>query len=174
MGKKKVNPRRIPLAKKDIDRDKLISAAMKHDMEHAWHLIATALLELDLISPADIGPLCDEVNDFSKTAKTDKVKLSHAEDVMNRKRPKLLNISRVNSPPELEKFKRNVEKVALHTSLAVICLGLEKRFDEETLKRVFLSADLTEAEVDSGRLTWGDLERQLLNKMVKIEIDDEA
>ena len=44
MGKKKVNPRRIPLAKKDIDRDKLISAAMKHDMAHAWHLIATALL----------------------------------------------------------------------------------------------------------------------------------
>ena len=32
MGKKKVNPRRIPLAKKEIDRDKIIEAAMKHDM----------------------------------------------------------------------------------------------------------------------------------------------
>ena len=57
MGKKKVNPRRIPLAKKDIDRDKLISAAMKHDMAHAWHLIATALLELDLISHVEVNKI---------------------------------------------------------------------------------------------------------------------
>ena len=174
MGKKKVNPRRIPLAKKEIDKDKIIEAAMEHDMAHAWYLVTTALLELELISPADIGPLCDEVNDFSKTTRADDVKLAHAEDIMSRKRPKLLNLSRVNSPIELEKFKKNVEKVALHTSMAVICLGLEKRFASGTLKRIFLSADVTEAEVDSGRLTWKELERQLLNKMVRIEIQSES
>ena len=51
--------------------------------------------------------------------------------------------------------------MALHTSLCVICLGLENRFSSEELKRLFLVEYLTEAEIDSGRLDYKELELQL-------------
>lgn len=174
MSNKKVNPRRIPLAKRDINKDEIINSAMRDDMAHAWYLVATALLEQELVSSADIPALCEEVNQFSLTARAEEVKLVQAEKLMGRKRPKVLSMSRVKSKSDLEKFKKNVEKVALHTSLAVICLGLEKRFSDDILRRVFLSADLTEAEVDSGRLTWKDLEQELREQMITITISSEA
>lgn len=174
MSSKKVNPRKIPLAKKDINKDEIINSAMKNDMAHAWYLVATALLEQELVSPTDIPAMCEEVNQFSLTTRADEVKLAQAEKLMGRKRPKVLSISRVKSKADLEKFKKNVEIVALHTSLAVICLGLNKRFSDETLRRVFLSADLTAAEVDSGRLTWKDLEQRLREQMITITTASEA
>ncbi len=58
--------------------------------------------------------------------------------------------------------------MALHTSLCVFCLGLEKRFSSEELKRLFLVENLTEAEIDSGRLDYKELELQLQSKNVRI------
>ena len=39
MAKKKVNPRRVPLPKKAIDKDAIIEEAMKDDMAHVWLLV---------------------------------------------------------------------------------------------------------------------------------------
>jgi len=46
MGKKKVNPRRIPLPKNAVDKDAIIEEAMKDDMAHGWLLVASALTDL--------------------------------------------------------------------------------------------------------------------------------
>ena len=40
----------------------------------------------------------------------------------------------------------------------------------EELKRIFLSADLTMAEIESGVNSFEQIERDLLNRMVKIEL----
>ena len=82
MGNKKLNPRRIPLAKKDINKDEIINSAMNDDMAHAWYLVATALLEQELVSSADIPAICEEVNQFSLTARAEVAKLVHAEKLM--------------------------------------------------------------------------------------------
>ena len=85
-----------------------------------------------------------------------------------RKRPARLDSNHIKSQVELDKYRKNVEKMALHTSLCVICLGLEKCFSSEELKRLFLVENLTEAEIDSGRLDYNELELQLQSRNVRI------
>lgn len=64
MPKKKVNPRRIPMAKKELDTDAIIDETMKEDMAHAWLLVAAALVEQELIKPDEIGDLAEAVNRY--------------------------------------------------------------------------------------------------------------
>lgn len=45
MKKKKTNPRRIPLAKKNVNKDILLEEAMQDDMTHAWLLVANTMVE---------------------------------------------------------------------------------------------------------------------------------
>ncbi|MBO5570633.1 MAG: hypothetical protein J6A79_17120 [Clostridia bacterium] len=87
-----------------------------------------------------------------------------------------LNPDKIKSPVELESFKRKVKQVALYTALSVIYLGLETtgQFETEELKRIFLSADLTMAEIKSGVNSFEQIERGLLNRMVKIELAKEC
>ena len=49
MKKKKVNPRRIPLAKSTVDKDVIVEEAMKDDMSHALLLVASSLVEQEQI-----------------------------------------------------------------------------------------------------------------------------
>ena len=172
MARKKVNPRRVPLAKSEINKDRIVEEAMKDDMYHAWLLVATALVELEYAKPEEIQGLCDQVNLFAKKDATNDA-MARADKLMGIGTKPRLNIERVTSPIELAKFKKKVRRIALHTSLGVICLGLEsiRRFDEKDLHRIFLSADLTQAEIDAGKDSYDNLERQLLNKMVSIELD---
>ena len=174
MARKKVNPRRVPLAKSEINKDRIVEEAMKDDMYHAWLLVATALVELEYAKPEEIQGLCDQVNLFAKKDATNDA-MARADKLMGIGTKPRLNIERVTSPIELAKFKKKVRRIALHTSLGVICLGLESvfKFDEKDLRRIFLSADLTQAGIDAGKDSYDNLERQLLNKMVAIELDDD-
>lgn len=172
MPKKKVNPRRVPLAKSAIDKDTIVEEAMKDDMFHAWLLVATALVDLEFAKPEEIQGICDQVNQFAKKDATSDA-MDRADKLMGIGSKPRLNIDRVTSPVELVKFKKKVKRIAIHTSLAVICLGLESigRYDSEDLHRIFLNADLTQAEIDAGSNSYDNLERQLLNKMVSIDVD---
>lgn len=64
MAKKKVNPRRIPLPKKAIDKDAVLEEAMKDDMEQAWLLVASASADRGY---ENISELSDAVNRFVET-----------------------------------------------------------------------------------------------------------
>jgi hypothetical protein len=175
MGKKKkVNPRRIPLAKSAIDKDAIINEAMHDDMFHAWLLVASALVELGFARPDEIHDLSQHVNQYSKTHHPERLDVEKGEKLMGIGDIPRLNVDRVTSPVELEKFKARVRRVALYTALCSICLGLEDtvRFSPDDLHRIFLAADLTEAEIAAGQESYDDLERNLLNKMVKIEMED--
>ena len=69
-------------------------------------------------------------------------------------------------------FKKKVQKVALQVALSVIYLGLKGtgRFSEDELKKIFFSADLTMAEIESGTNSFENIEKELLNRMVKFEL----
>ena len=64
MKKKKVNPRRIPLAKSAVDKDVIVEEAMKDDMSHAWLLVASSLVEQEHISADELYELSDAVNAY--------------------------------------------------------------------------------------------------------------
>lgn len=179
MKKKKVNPRRIPLAKSAVDKDVIVEEAMKDDMSHAWLLVASSLVEQEHISADELYELSDAVNAYisNKTLKSgsDNSELKRAEKLMGKSNPfKNLDPSRIHSPVELEAFKKKVVKVAIHTALSVICLGLDStgRFSEEDFHRIFLGADLTLAEIESGVSSYEEIEQALISQMVKIEVDE--
>ena len=189
MGKKKVNPRRIPLPKNAADKDAIIEEAMKDDMTHGWLLVASALSDLGY---DNISELSDAVNSFIETgsALDDETKniqkkaawssKEHRDAEIRRARSVLgipntpLNADKVKSPVELAAFKKKVQKVALQVALSVIYiyLGLEGtgRFSQDELKKVFFSADLTLAEIESGANSFENIERELLNRMVSFEL----
>ena len=48
--------------------------------------------------------------------------------------------------------------------------GREGRFSQDELKKVFFSADLTLAEIESGTNSFENIERELLNRMVSFEL----
>lgn len=50
MKKKKVNPKRIPLAKSAVNKEALLEEAMKDDMKHTWLLVANTLVDREKIS----------------------------------------------------------------------------------------------------------------------------
>ena len=184
MGKKKVNPRRIPLPKNAVDKDAIIEEAMKDDMAHGWLLIASALSDLGY---DNISELSDAVNRFIETGsalddETNNIRGKAAwsskehRDAEIRRARSILGISntplhadRVKSPVELTAFKKKVRKVALQVALSVIYLGLEGtgRFREHELKKVFF---MTLAEIESGKNSFENIERELLNRMVRFEL----
>ena len=172
MAKKKLNPRRIPLAKREINTESIVEAAMKDDMAHAWLLVAGPLL--NYISADELEKTADTVNDYIRKHCAGKEELERISKLIETKKPRV-DPSYVRSAVDLEKFRRKVERIALHTGLCVICLGLEStgRFSNEELKRIFFSADLTLAEIDSGVNSYEEIERELMKHMVKIEMEGE-
>ena len=99
--------------------------------------------------------------------------MKRAEAIMGIPTSTHLSIEQIKSPVELEAFKKKVHWVAIRTALEVICLGLEStgQFTEEELRRLFFNVDLSLAEVESGRTSYEAIERELLNKMVRDEMD---
>ena len=172
MARKKTNPRRIPIARKDVNTDAVIEEAMKDDLVHAWLLTTEALINQEHINPGEISGYADAVNKYiEQGSKQGKGDIVRAEKMVATKKPRV-DPSYVRSPYDLEKFKKKVERIALQTGLCVICLGLEStgKFSEEDLKRIFLAADLTLAEIDSGVNSYENIEKELLEKAVKLEM----
>ena len=165
MPKKKVNPRRIPLAKSAINKNAIIEEAMENDMAHAWLLVGAPLLD----EGYELRQLADAVNRYiDKTAEAkNKRELLRAEAALGIVQPRL-DADQVRSPVELEAFKKKVRRVAVNTALCIIYLGLESLIPAETLRRIFFSADLTLAEVEQEITDYGELERELLRRVAEI------
>ena len=177
---KRINPRRVPIAKSAIDKDAILAEAMKDDMYHAWLLVVYAIIELEAIEIKDIPLLADKVNRYVSKAsfhgKSKDTEMSRAERLMGIRNPyENLNPDVIKSKIELDKFKSKVIKVATHTALCVICLGLEASgtFDTDDLRRLFFNVDLTLAEIDSGRNSYGAIEEILTAKTVQLEVYDD-
>ena len=169
MAKKKTNPRRIPLARKEIYKDEILHEATQGKMNDAWILVASELYDQGY---RNLSELNEAVSAYSDTS-AGSANMDRAEAIMGIPTSTHLSIEQIKSPVELEAFKKKVHWVAIRTALAVICLGLEStgQFTEEKLRRLFFNVDLSLAEVESGRTSYEVIERDLLNKMVRDEMD---
>lgn len=172
MSKKKINPRRIPIAKREINTESIVEEAMKDDMAHAWLLVVGPLL--NYISADELEQTAESVNSFIRNHSAGKEELERVSRLIETKKPRV-DPSYIHSAVDLEKFRRKVERIALHTGLCAICLGLEStdRFSKEELKRIFFSADLTLAEIESGVNSYEEIDQELVKHMIKIEMEGE-
>ena len=177
MKRKKINPRRIPIAKSEIDKDAILDEATKDDMYRAWLLVAYSLIELEILHPSQIGILADQINKQIgvKRFKADDYEMRRIENLIGlQPRYGHLDISHVKSSRDLEKFKKKVEKVAIHTSLCVVAFGLEASdiFNAEQLRIIFFNIDLTLAEIDAGCNSYKEIESFLAEKSMLVDVTE--
>ena len=193
MKKKKLNPRRIPLSKSQINTDDILDEATKDDIYHAWLLIVHSLLELELIPLNEIAALADSVNrgfsspQYKHSAlpmhrkqssllpgyKAGDAEMARAEQLMGIPIPyDRLNPDHIHSPVQLEAFKKKVKAVAIHTSLCVLCLSLEAsgRFTASELRRLFFDVDMTMAEIERGVNSYDGIAEALETQMVDVSV----
>ena len=177
---KKINPRRIPMAKRTFDREAMLEEATKDDMYRAWLLVLNALVEQGRAEPDEFPALLDDVDDYMASQRF----LGDGKDGEIARAEKLMGISSphpnlrpdsVKSAVELECFRKKVFRIATHIALCVICLGFNAagRFTEDELRLIFFNADLTLAEIDDGRVSYDGLEEALRGYGVEIERRDD-
>ena len=95
-----MNPRRIPLAKREINKDAILMETMQGKMDDAWILVANALNESGY---TNLSELNESVGDYIDRT-SGKKDISHAEELMGIPTSMRLDLSKVNSQVELESF----------------------------------------------------------------------
>ena len=163
---KKLNPRKIPLAKREINETEIIEEATKDDLYHGWLLVLTALAEQ--VPLEEIPEIVEGVNQFiAKPAVSRKWKAEdeqRAGKMMGLKPPyEHLRLNEVKSAVELEHFKKKLSRFAIFNAFCIICLGIDSltKLSPEKIRQIFFSADLTLAEIESGYTSYEDLEERL-------------
>ena len=149
MANKRINPRHIVVDKRNVNLDAIVDEAMKDDMHHAWLLIGKVLKEIK------------ELHNSIKEINASEGNIRYAERLMGRKERPHVSLDDVSTAADLKKLKTNMEKLALHTAMCSICLGLhENRFSEERLRRIFRAVDDVQAKIENGEESYEELERQ--------------
>ena len=84
-----------------------------------------------------------------------------------------VNAQQIRSKGGLEAAKRRLQERAVHTSLCLICLAFDymKLLDLERIRRVFLNANITWAEVQNGLLTYAELQKMMLDRGIVVRDD---
>lgn len=152
MTKKKLNPRNIPMKGRSINIDAIIDESMRHDMEHARLLVAAALRKE--MSSDKVKELLDSLQESDVSEE----KISHAEQLMGLSERPSVSLEGISTGEDLKKFKGKMKKLALHTALCSICLGLEKKgYTSEQLQSIFDDVKQIKNRIDNGEITYKDL-----------------
>lgn len=152
MTRKKLNPRNIPMKGRSINIDAIIDESMRHDMEHARLLVAAALRKE--MSSDKVKELLDSLQESDVSEE----KISHAEQLMGLSERPSVSLEGISTGEDLKKFKGKMKKLALHTALCSICLGLEKKgYTSEQLQSIFDDVKQIKNRIDNGEITYKDL-----------------
>lgn len=155
MTRKKLNPRNIPMKGRSINIDAIIDESMRHDMEHARLLVAAALRKE--MSSDKVKELLDSLQESDVSEE----KISHAEQLMGLTERPSVSLEGITTGEDLKKFKGKMKKLALHTALCSICLGLEKKgYTSEQLQSIFDDVKQIKNRIDNGEITYKDLKME--------------
>lgn len=167
MAKKRTNPNRIPMAKREIKADELLNdTTMQNQSWRAFLLIAPGLMEQGM-SLEDVRQVWDEAIAFIRTpeAETDALNRSIAEmqQTLGVEPPyRNLNTKYVTSRAALETLRRKIHRNSMHIAVCILCISLERagRLDVEQLRKLYLNAMLTEAEIEAGATSYEAIEKE--------------
>jgi len=156
MSRKKLNPRNIPMTGRSINIDAIIDEAMRNDMNHAKLLVGNALL--NRMSLDEINEMLNSLHEFDVT----EAAVSHAEQLMGITERPTVDLSTISTGADLKKFKAKMKKLALHTALCSICLGLEENgYTPDQLKSIFAEVEQTKSKIDCGEVTYKVLKNSM-------------
>ena len=156
MSRKKLNPRNIPMTGRSINIDAIIDEAMRNDMNHAKLLVGNALL--NRMSLDEINEMLNSLYEFDVT----EAAVSHAEQLMGITERPTVDLSTISTGADLKEFKTKMKKLALHTALCSICLGLEdKGYTPDQLQSLFAEVEQTKSKIDCGEVTYKELKNRM-------------
>ena len=76
-------------------------------------------------------------------------------------RPRV-DLSAISTGADLKKFKTKMKKLALHTALCSICLGLEEKgYTPDQLQSLFAEVEQTKSKIDCGEVTYKELKNRM-------------
>lgn len=169
MGKKKPNPRKIPLTGEKLSYDAAIHKQMQHITYRAWLLIFTAMLEREMRLDLAVR-LWNATHENTEIADGDefcKNAIENAEQYVGFPLPTGIDrahYDRIKSQVELNTFYKKASKIAHYGTFAIIAASQEKAglFTRGTFSKVLFDADLIDAELVGGIRTESEMERAIL------------
>lgn len=169
---KKVNPRRIPLSKRQISKASLMEAASYGNLYYGWLLVLHTMLEHSDLTVETIKSVWDEANTTALSGSRSSLEIKRAENILGMQTPyPNLDMLPINSAVDLERYQKKARKNAIHIALCSIGLGLDAcgQFGGDVLKSLFMNAMLTMAEIESGCGSFETLSEEIARKGVKLE-----
>ena len=176
--KKRINPHRIPVAKTEVDKNELSEESFSGNYYYAWLLILPELFLIEGMDAAKIAEIWREIDHYTSdprfTGQRMDSEVRRAERLMGWTTSyQGVNAQQIRSKGGLEAAKRRLQERAVHTSLCLICLAFDymKLLDLERIRRVFLNANITWAEVQNGLLTYAELQKMMLDRGIVVRDD---
>ena len=169
---KKVNPRRMPMIKKQFSKEAVLEEANYGNLYYGWLLVLHTMLEQSNLTVEAVKSFWDEANTTALSGSRSSYEIERAEGIMGIRKPyPNLDLMPVRSPVDLERYRRKARKNAIHIALCSICLGLDasEHYASEGLSNLFMNAMLTMAEIESGCTTFDTLSDEIAAKGVKLE-----
>ena len=155
--KKRVNPRRVPIAKGSVDTHKIVEELSVGNLYYAWLLVLPELFSMDGMDKQRIFALWETVNEYAASPRFERESVNfqvrRAEKLIGYPMPhKEIRFPDAKTKGELDACKRKMRENALYSALCIICLGLEStgQFTDDQIRKVFFNAGITLAEVRSG------------------------
>ena len=166
-GKRRVNPRRIPVGVNKIDKEKLDNEATRKNLYHAWLLVVHSILSQE-VSTVEDKDLAWKVVDCVKVKEAiTKEEIHMAESIVCGTMPHP-NISqfKINHVGDKEVYLRRATENALHIALCSVALGLKDSglYSDGKLKKIFMNVELTLSELDGGLTDWNQLAKEVLKE----------
>ena len=172
---KRSNPRKIPISKSEINRDELVTEAVKGNYFRAWLIVLPSLMELEGITPERVIEIWQIVTAYATGPAFTKVQVSgetrRAAELMGFSMPYKVWLDDIRTQGELDAAKRKLRDNAVYSAMSIICLGLDSEnvFDEDTIRKIFLNASITRGELQAGLTTYENLAEEVKAKGILVQ-----
>lgn len=173
---KRVNPRRIPMAKSAFDPAAVMNEESYGNRYYGWVLVLHAMLEQGIKTADEIKRIWDAANGAVLHLTLKSWEIHDAEQLMGLKEPyPHLDPRRVRSEAEAAVYRRKARENATFLALCSIALGLEASgmVDHAEQRRIFSNAALTLAEIENGCCSYKQLAGEIMRHGLVIEQTEE-
>lgn len=173
---KRVNPRRIPMAKSQFDSSAVTMEVSYGNRYFGWLLVLHAMLEQGVKTAEEIKDIWNTSEDSVLHLKLEQWERDEATTLMGLKEPyPNLNLHKVKSEAEAEVYRRKAKKNAIYYALCSISLGLKATglVSDAEQQRIFPNVALTLAEIESGCNSYDQLAAEIRRHGLSLEQTDE-
>lgn len=175
--KKRTNPSRIPVSIDKIDRHELIASVSHGNMYYAWLLIIPVLIQQEKVPTKRVIELWDVVNDFVavKGERLNQELCGLEREISSHAPYPSIPFDSIRTLADLEAVRRKLKKNAIYSAICMILAGLHTtgELDYKTLRRIYLNAELTLAEIEHGSTSYDGLRAWAIKENILISEDQD-